>query len=405
MSDFMFMLENHLSADQSRAVAQVRSAASAAGINVFLTGGALRDMIAGLPIVEIDFTVEGDGIKFAKSLEGVQIVGTDEARKAAQVIFPGGVCGSIGIARQETYSKPGAKPQIKPATIHEDLRGRDFTINSIALSLNAASRGLLIDPTNGVGDLERKELRGVTNYSLYDDPVRLLRLQRFRVRLGFTIVERTLAQYANAREAGLASRVSAAALQEELRRIASEQNVADVIRVLEEEKLLELYSPALSGPKLNTSALLKLQKAKQLIPFGTRLQQMDHLSVLLNVLTEKFTPAERTALAETIALSKEQVDAYQKLDARAKKLERDLKGAQLQKPSKLYALLSKAAGDAIVYLIVRSSERLVQDRIKNFLQKYLPAALEVTDADVVAAGGAIGSPKFERLRSELIATR
>ena len=79
-------------------------------------------------------------------------------------------------------------------------RGRDFTINSIALSLNPASRGLLLDPNNGVGDLERRELRAVSNYTLYDDPIRLLRMLRFKVRLGFTIEERTKMQYDNARE-------------------------------------------------------------------------------------------------------------------------------------------------------------------------------------------------------------
>ncbi len=89
------------------------------------------------------------------------------------------------MARQEKYSKPGAKPQVQPATIHEDLRGRDFTVNAIALSLGKASRGLLLDPTNGLGDLSRKELRAVTNYALYDDPSRILRLIRFRTRLGF----------------------------------------------------------------------------------------------------------------------------------------------------------------------------------------------------------------------------
>ena len=96
---------------------------------------------------------------------------------------------------------------VRPATIHEDLRGRDFTINSIALSLNPASRGLLLDPNNGVGDLERKELRAVSNYTLYDDPIRLLRVLRFKVRLGFNIDERTKMQYDNAREAQLETRI------------------------------------------------------------------------------------------------------------------------------------------------------------------------------------------------------
>ena len=95
------------------------------------------------------------------------------------------------------------KPQLSPATIHEDLRGRDFTVNAIALSLNQASRGLLLDPTNGLADLERKELRAIYNYVFYDDPVRLLRLIRLRVRLASPSSERTEQQYENARLAEL----------------------------------------------------------------------------------------------------------------------------------------------------------------------------------------------------------
>src|SRR5579863_4279849 len=101
------------------------------------------------------------------------------------------------MARHEKPGKPGAKPQVQAATIHEDLRGRDFTVNAIALSLSRASRGLLIDPTNGAGDLERKELRAVSNYTLYDDPSRILRMFRLQVRLGFAIEERTRMQYQN----------------------------------------------------------------------------------------------------------------------------------------------------------------------------------------------------------------
>ena len=90
------------------------------------------------------------------------------------------------MSRQEKYARAGAKPQVSPATIQEDLRGRDFTCNSIALSLNRASRGLLLDPMNGLADIGRHELRATSTYGFYDDPTRLLRLERFRVRLGFT---------------------------------------------------------------------------------------------------------------------------------------------------------------------------------------------------------------------------
>src|SRR5215467_1264564 len=256
MSDYMFMLDSHLSADQSKVVSEVQAAATHANVNLFLTGGAMRDMLGGFPILEIDFTVEGNATKLAETIAkkaGAQVLWADENRKVAQMLFPGGVHATIGMARQEKFAKPGAKPVVRPATIHEDLRGRDFTINSIALSLNPASRGLLLDPNNGVGDLERKELRAVSNYTLYDDPIRLLRLLRFKVRLGFNIEERTKMQYDNAREAQLETKIPREDLLEELRHIANELNAGDLVQLLEQEKLLPLYSPALDGAKLNAA--------------------------------------------------------------------------------------------------------------------------------------------------------
>ncbi len=170
---------------------------------------------------------------------------------------------------------------VRPATIHEDLRGRDFTINSIALSLNPASRGLLLDPNNGVGDLERKELRAVSNYTLYDDPIRLLRVLRFKVRLSFNIDERTKMQYDNAREAQLETRIPPQDLLEELRHIANEPNCADVIQLLEDEKLLQLYSPALAGGKAAHAGSSKAAKGPADDPLRRRHSSGKHGRVSL----------------------------------------------------------------------------------------------------------------------------
>src|SRR5579872_7376696 len=289
MSDYMFMLESHLSADQARVVSEIQAAATQANMNVFLTGGAMRDMLGGFPILDIDFTVEGNALKLLPAItkkSGAKVLWEDDNRKLAALAFPSGVKATLGMARQEKYAQPGAKPAVRPASIHEDLRGRDFTINSIALSLNPASRGLLLDPNNGVGDLERKELRSVSNYTLYDDPIRLLRLLRFKVRLGFTIEERTKMQYDNAREAQLETHIPASDLLDELRHIAQEPNCADIIKVLEEEKLLGLFSKDLTGGKLNHAGLQKLQKARQQVPFGVDIH-LESMGLFLYFLTEK----------------------------------------------------------------------------------------------------------------------
>ena len=197
----------------------------------------MRDMLAGFRIRDLDFVVEGNALKVAKAIcdrTRATIALTDENRKCAELVFPSGVTAQIAMSRQEKYARAGAKPQVTPATIQEDLRGRDFTCNAIALSLNQASRGLLLDPMNGLADIERKELRAISTYGFYDDPSRLLRLIRFKVRLGFTIEERTQMQVANAREAEVEKRIPARALGEELKRIGAEDSPSEILKALEE---------------------------------------------------------------------------------------------------------------------------------------------------------------------------
>jgi len=407
MSDYMFMLESHLSADQFRVVGEMQALAAAAGASLFLTGGALRDMLGGFPVRDLDFTTEGSGLKLARAAEqkyGAEIVSTDELRKSAELRFPSGVTAELGTAHSERFAKSGGKPQVTPATIHEDLRTRDFTINAIALSLSKASLGLVIDPTNGAGDIERKELRAIHNYSFYDDPARMLRMVRFKVRLGYAIDERTGLQAENAREAEMLGRISPEALGAELRHIAREANPADLVRALEEAKLLSLFSPALAGAGANAAGFAKLQKARQLAPFGWDMR-VASLPLFLSVLLEKLSAKERQELFTAAALTKDEIGAWQKLETAAKKLDRDLKGPKLQKPSQLYKVVVKTPGEQIMYLAVYSAQRIVQDRIRNYFQKYMPAAAEITDEMVVATGVAAGTPKFQKAKEEMTLKR
>src|SRR5207237_1426052 len=163
--------------------------------------GAVRDLMTGFPIRDLDFTVQGNPLKLHKELEkaGAVITATDEDTRTLSLIFTGGVRAEINMARSERYEKPG-KPIIAAGTIIDDLRRRDFTINAMALSLNAASRGLLLDPTNGVADVEAKLLRLLHNYSFLEEPSRLIRAARFAARFYWQLEERTQARYNAAKE-------------------------------------------------------------------------------------------------------------------------------------------------------------------------------------------------------------
>ncbi|MEO7144247.1 MAG: hypothetical protein ABI165_12190 [Bryobacteraceae bacterium] len=408
MSDYLFMLENHLSTEQTRVLEELQAYAAKANVNLFLAGGAMRDMLGGFPIRDLDFTVEGPAIKIGKAIAektGAAVVSVDDTRKAVELRFSGGVTAEISMARQERYAKAGGRPVVTPATIHEDLRGRDFAVNSIALSLNRASRGLLLDPNNGLADLERKELRAAGNYVFYDDPVRLLRLHRLRVRLNFTIEDRTRMQYENAREAQMEAHIGAAALGRELRAIAVEANAGEVLHTLAEERLLKLYSPALEGAKLNQQGFAKLLKARQLVPAGIQFYA-DDLPLFLYLLTEKLNAKETAALVEKAALERAETGAWLKLEAKSKKLEKELKSAKLTKPSALYQALVKAEGNQILFLLIYSQQRIIHDRLRNYLQKYLPAAQEIADNELEGLTDAKpGTPKFAKAKEELIYAR
>src|SRR6476619_7199273 len=106
MSDYIYMLESHLSPDQNRVVEDVQTAAGQVNMNLFLTGGAMRDMLAGFRIRDLDFVVEGNGIKIAKTLgeqTGAKTLSVDENRKSAELLFPSGVTAQIAMSRLEKH--------------------------------------------------------------------------------------------------------------------------------------------------------------------------------------------------------------------------------------------------------------------------------------------------------------
>lgn len=407
MSDYVYMLESHLSSDQNRVVEDVQVAASQTNVNLFLTGGAMRDMLAGLRIRDLDFVVEGHALKVAKSIcehTGAKTVSTDETRKCAELVFPSGVTAQIAMSRQEKYARTGSKPQVSQATIQEDLRGRDFTCNAIALSLNKASRGLLLDPMNGLADIERHELRAISTYGFYDDPSRLLRLIRFRVRLEFTVEERTQMQVANAREAEVEKLIPPRVLAEELKRISMEDNPSAILTALEEAGLLALFSPALTGPKLNLAGIQRFEKNSKLLPDDT-VSRTARFGPFLYALTEKLSPKEKQALVKATEMTKAEQEPWQKLEPRAKKLETALRAARIKKASHVYQIMTAAAPDEILFQLYHSTFKPVQERMRNYYQKYLPLLQEITPEEWATIEGKPGTPKYNKARDSFIAIR
>src|ERR1700761_1957769 len=225
MPDYIYLLENRLSAAQQNALKTVRDLAREAQMTVFLTGDAVRDLTCGNSVRELELIVHGNAQQLKKPLlaAGAALWGEDSAARTLYLCFPGNVRIDVGSAKKTEYPKPG-RPVYHWASIQEDLRGRDFTVNAMAISLNEGSFGLLMDPLNGAADIEARTLRLVSNYGFLEEPSLLIRATRHRARLGWDLDPRTQARYDNAREENVIEYLSAHARSQELEQIGHEDD-------------------------------------------------------------------------------------------------------------------------------------------------------------------------------------
>jgi tRNA nucleotidyltransferase/poly(A) polymerase len=224
------------------------------------------------------------------------------------------------------------------------------------------------------------------------------------VRLEFTVEERTQMQVANAREAEVEKLIPPRVLGEELKRIGMEDNPSVILAALEEAGLLALFSPALAGPKLNLPGIQRFEKNSKLLPDDTPTRAA-RLGPFLYALTEKLSVKEKQALAKATEMTKAELETWQKLEARAKKLETSLRAARVKKASHVYQIMTAAAPDEILFQLYHSTFKPVQERMRNYYQKYLPLLQEIPPEEWATIEAKPGTPKYNKARDSFIAVR
>jgi tRNA nucleotidyltransferase/poly(A) polymerase len=369
MADYIYTMEIRLTPDQQRGVSLVQEIARAAGVNIYLSGGAVRDIISGFPIRDLDFTVQGNPLKLQKELEhaGARAVALDEDLKSLHLSLPGNVRAEISMARTERYEKAGKPPIISPATVIEDLRRRDFTVNAMALSLNEGSRGLLMDPFNGAADIEAKLIRVLHNYAFVEDPSRLIRATRFAARFHWPLEERTQARYDSAKENSYIEYITNRAIGFELGQLPYEDDPLHILKALEKEGWLKVLSPHWSSAKADTQSLAQLLKTKQ---------QMNELGyppdpapAAMYFLTSRLGNRDIADMQKLIP-RKDLVEAWRDLEDHAKEVAKRLNGKEAATPSRTWKLLTETRPEMILFLSLTSRQQAVQQKIKNFFTKW-----------------------------------
>jgi len=369
MADYIYTMEIRLTPDQLKGVSLVQDIARSAGMNVYLTGGAIRDIISGFTIRDLDFTVQGNPLKLQKEVEraGAQVSAADEDARTVFLALPGNVRAEISMARTEKYEKTGKPPLVFPATIHEDLRRRDFSVNAMALSLNEGSRGLLLDPFNGVADIEAKLIRILHNYSFLEDPSRLIRATRFAARFHWPIEERTQARYEAAKEGNYIDHILRTSVGHEIAALAHEDDPLNVVKMLEKEGWLKVLHPHWTTAKVDANGLAHLMKTRQqMVDLG---YAPDAGPAVMHFLTARLSDKDIADLRKQIP-RKDLVDAWRDIEDHAKELAKRLMGKEAATPSRTWQLLSGARPEMILFLAVTARQQAVDQKIKNFLTKW-----------------------------------
>lgn len=222
--------------------------AADAGMQAYLVGGAVRDVLLGREPDDVDLVVEGNGIELARRLVARcgGHVHPHEPFLTALVHLSSGLGFDIATARTEFYRSPAALPEVETSAMRQDLYRRDFTINAMAIALAPDRFGDLLDFFGGRRDLERGQLRVLHSLSFLDDPTRAIRAVRFSSRLGFEIAGETRQLIRVAVQEGVFDHLSGERLRDELADLLAESEAVEALAQLEQLGVLSVVLPGVT---------------------------------------------------------------------------------------------------------------------------------------------------------------
>ncbi|HZT69106.1 MAG TPA: hypothetical protein VFC10_05080 [Terriglobia bacterium] len=410
MTDYNFLMESRLSPAQFQLVNELSRIAYSEGINLYLVGGAVRDMTFGHTVIrDLDFAAEGNVQKIMRHLPfagtskkaggvspsslalgpaEITTSWTDKLRGSVEFCMSNGVRAEIAQCHQEIPSKPGRPPEIVPAMIFDDLKGRDFACNAMAISLHPNSRGLLLDPKNGAGDIERQELRALHPRSFWEDPVRIYRLFRLGLRLGFKPEEKTQRWL----DAALAERVwmdiPADKQGREIEAVLREENPEKVFKLYEERGILSGLDRSLTR--------IPYDRFRKVGALARKFPNDDMFLLNFDCLVSKLSGPHKKRLAQKVLRDAQTVKLVLNMDREAKKISRTLATAKCAAPSQAYRLLSEQPKPLLYYMLAYYPQAKIQSRIKNYLDKVPQIRARLPESELLVLGIKPG-PKFDKI--------
>jgi len=380
------LLEKALPDALQKLLFQVRDAANDLGYSLYVVGGFVRDLLLGIPNLDLDLVVEGDAIQLARRLAaeiGGRVV-SHSRFGTAKIILDGdralGIPPSLDFvtARTEFYERPSVLPQVERSSIKQDLYRRDFTINTMAICLDRLRYGELLDFYGGERDLRDRRIRVLHNLSFVEDSTRILRAVRFEQRLGFVIEERTSELIDDALE--LLDHVTGERLRHELYLLLSEARPEDSLDRLSRMGVLGHIHPSLHYSREMAPLFARLRgrfhawpaaqveaghSARDLVAFGDDEDTEAHAPTLglcyLALLCSNMTPAEIQSFSEHLRISRNDSKFLHEVIKLREML--NALSAKAMLPSGIYRLLSPFSRESRFVLSVLTDAEIVLERL------------------------------------------
>lgn len=371
---------------------QVRGLSQKLGMRAYLVGGFVRDLLLHRISEDLDLMIEGDGIKFAQELHRLLGGKLDSHPEfgTANLVANGFVI-DIVTARVEYYEYPAALPHVEPGLLKQDLYRRDFTMNTLAISLTRDSFGWLIDFFGGKADLEQGVIRGLHSFTFIDDPTRILRGIKFAVRFGFSIEEDTDRLIHQAVAHKVFCDVKGPRLWEEFKTLLLEGKDLPTFQYLIDYGILPQIANGLQLSEAQWGQLERVEQVIRLLRDGS--QRVERWTLLLMVILSDLTPGDADQLLSHWNLGVECRARIQFTQSTVEVLKERLSRPHLRN-SELYALLAPLHREELMYLLLRSDSQLILDRVLDFDQRLRRIEVEITGKDIIELGYTPG-PAFK----------
>lgn len=364
--------------------------------NLYLVGGAVRDLLLRRVNLDLDLVLEGDGIAFAKELskrlKGCSVKG-HEKFGTAQLLFEDGFKIDVATARYEYYSGPGALPTVETSSIKRDLYRRDFTINMLAVNLNPGKFGQVLDYFGGARDTKDRVIRVLNNLSFVEDPTRIMRAIRFASRFNFTIGKHTNNLMKTAIKMKVFDRVEGRRLLNEFINTFEEKNPLPGIEMMKEYGVGPAIHPALAA---NDSDMRLLEEMGRVMAWRRYSYEDDDLlvwMVYLLALTDSASDQELGGALARLGAPGAVADRVVKERIKGRKALAIFARGKVDRPSAVYSLMKRLSMETLLYMMAKTEQEETGRSISEYLRRLRRVRPRVSGQDLINMGYEPG-PRF-----------